>query len=166
MAGGGLMALGAILAIAGFVVASASVPSHIEYRTVNEQTCDQYVPGTNICLHYTTTQRQESFTVPGSGVPGFGEVLIGIGALLFIIGLALAIATVARKSHQAYREGREEIERAPDLQVPDYAVAIRDGPIVPEVRTTPSGPTMICRKCGRKDYYAFCPIDGSPMEPR
>ncbi len=165
MAGGGLMALGAILAIAGFVVASASVPSHIEYRTVNEQTCDQYVPGTNICLHYTTTQRQESFTVPGSGVPGFGEVLIGIGALLFIIGLAIAIVGVGRKSRQAYQEGRREhfIERKG--WITDDEIRRMESQ-TPKKSQDAEGPTMICRKCGRKDYYAFCPIDGSPMEPR
>lgn len=70
------------------------------------------------------------------------EVLgIGVG-VLFVAALVLRIAAVPPRGG---------------------GLALAPADVAPVALPTPSAPPLVCDRCGRRDYYPHCPLNGTAM---
>lgn len=146
MAGGGIVASGILLIVAGLIV-----PGIGAQETLVE------------AGGYQVTQT----TYPYASL---GQMLLIVGVILVPVGF-IAMAASASSKRRQEREQRQERQQLYDLvahtATPAYAPPL---PVVPQVETvhqTVSNPEFrsFCPSCGQRLNSEFCPSDGTKAKP-
>lgn len=150
MAGGGVVALGIVMIIAGLVLPGVGA----------QQTIAGAGP-------YQVTQTVYPYA-------GLGAALVLLGIIVLFAGFLIVGLSAARKNRDE-REQREERERlyelasrptSPQLVVaPQYVPSSQATAVMSPAPPSAPSETMFCPACGKRANCRFCPDDGTEMKP-